>query len=121
MGLGDCTRACPSDAINVGPDGIAHVDRSLCTGCGACSKVCPNSIISILPADIKVRVSCSSRDKGAVARKKCSAGCIGCGMCMRKCPSGAVTVVNNLAVIDYSKCTACGTCAEVCPKKCIYM
>ncbi|MBQ9104072.1 MAG: 4Fe-4S binding protein [Clostridia bacterium] len=27
---------------------------------------------------------------------------------------------DNLAVIDYSKCTGCGICADKCPKKCIH-
>ena len=35
---------------------------------------------------------------------------------MKTCPSGAITITNNLAQIDYSKCTNCGECAKVCPK-----
>ncbi len=35
----------------------------------------------------------------------------------RECPSGAVTVENNIAHIDTSKCTNCGTCASLCPRK----
>ena len=118
MGLGDCSRACPSDAICI-ENGIAHIDARLCTGCSACTKVCPNHIITVLPTDTAVKVLCSNKDKGAAVRKKCTAGCIGCGMCMRKCPEGAIKVVDNLAVIDYEKCTGCGTCASVCPAKCI--
>lgn len=119
LGLGDCTRACPSDAIHIGAKGIARVDTRVCTGCSACAKACPNHIISILPADIAVQVSCSSHDKGPAVRAKCSAGCIGCGMCGRKCPEGAITMENSLAVIDYGKCTGCGACMGVCPAKCI--
>ena len=119
LGLGDCTRACPSDAIHIGAKGIARVDTRVCTGCSACAKVCPNHIISILPADIAVQISCSSHDKGPVVRAACKAGCIGCGMCSKKCPEGAIHMDNNLAVIDYSKCTGCGTCMGVCPAKCI--
>ena len=119
LGLGDCTRACPSDAIHISADGIAKVDAYACTGCGACANVCPNHVISILPSDIKVQVACSSHDKGPAVRKKCTAGCLGCGMCMRKCPEGAITVKDNLAIIDYEKCTGCGTCQSVCPAKCI--
>ncbi len=118
MGLGDCVRACPSEAICI-ENGIAHVDSRVCTGCGACAKVCPNSVISVKPAAIDVVVSCSNKDKGAAVRQKCTAGCIGCGMCMKKCPSGAITLKDNLASIDYDKCTGCGTCKSVCPVKCI--
>lgn len=81
--------------------------------------VCPNNVISILPAAVPVRVACSNKDKGPVARKACTAACIGCGMCMRKCPEKAISLVNNLAVIDYDKCSGCGTCRESCPTKAI--
>ena len=118
LGLGDCAKVCPTDAICI-EKGIAHVDTRLCGGCGACARTCPNHVISILPADTAVKVLCSNHEKGGVVGKKCTAGCIGCGLCMKKCPEGAITVKNFLAEIDYSKCTGCGTCAEVCPKKCI--
>ena len=118
MGLGDCVSACPNGGVSI-VDGLARINYSICNGCGGCAKACPNSVIAILPADIPVLVACSNKDKGAIARKKCTAACIGCGMCMRKCPNGAVKVENNLARIDYEKCNGCGTCAEVCPAKCI--
>lgn len=118
MGLGDCAKVCTNDAICI-ENGIAHVDPRACGGCNACTQVCPNGIISLVPADAKVVIACSNKDKGAVVRKKCTAGCIGCGLCMRKCPEGAITVKDNLAVIDYDKCTGCGTCQSVCPAKCI--
>ena len=40
-------------------------------------------------------------------------------MCEKKCPNGAIHVEDNLAVIDYDKCTSCGTCVSVCPAKVI--
>jgi len=88
-------------------------------GCGLCANTCPQRIISVIPKEALVKVQCSNKDKGAVTRKKCTAGCIGCGMCMKKCEQGAITVVNNVAVIDYEKCVSCGICKEVCPQKCI--
>ena len=118
MGLGDCVSACVNGGVSV-KDGLVRIDYSICNGCGGCAKVCPNSVIKILPADTPAFVTCSNKDKGAVARKKCTDACIGCGMCMRKCPNGAIKLENNLAVIDYEKCNGCGTCIEVCPAKCI--
>lgn len=40
--------------------------------------------------------------------------CIGCGACIDVCPFGALTLVDDLAVVN-DKCTACGTCLDVCP------
>ena len=45
--------------------------------------------------------------------------CIGCMKCARECPAQAITVSENLARIDYTKCTNCGHCVEACPVKCI--
>jgi electron transport complex protein RnfB len=36
--------------------------------------------------------------------------------CQRECEAGAITVTDNLATIDSSKCTQCGHCAEICPR-----
>jgi len=118
MGLGDCVSACVNGGVEI-KDGLARINYTICNGCGGCVKACPNGVIALLPADIPALVACSNKDKGAVARKKCTAACIGCGMCMRKCPQGAIKVENNLARIDYEKCDGCGTCASVCPAKCI--
>ncbi len=46
----------------------------------------------------------------------CKYGCIACGKCAKTCPSGAITMVDNLPVIDYGKCIKCGKCAEACPR-----
>lgn len=119
IGLGDCVKACSENGICI-QDGIAHINGRLCVGCGSCVRVCPNQVISLVPKTAGATVACSNKEKGAAARKKCSAGCIGCGMCARKCPEHAITVQNNLAVIDYDKCSGCGTCKEVCPSKCIH-
>lgn len=119
LGCGDCARACPVDAICM-KDGIARVNPKICIGCGLCASECPKGIISLIPQVAKIAVMCSSEDKGAVARKNCTNACIGCKKCENTCPNGAINVENNLAGIDYDKCTNCGACAEVCPTKCIH-
>ena len=118
LGCGDCAVVCPSNAICV-MDGVARIKRDLCTGCGLCATTCPKGIIEIIPQTATVAVACSSKDKGAIARKKCTNSCIGCKKCELNCPEKAITVKDNLASIDYSKCTSCGVCAENCPTKCI--
>ena len=118
LGLGDCAKACPADAICT-IDGIAHVDTTRCLGCGVCAAACPKGIIHMVPQKAAVAVMCSSKAKGADARKACKNACIGCKKCEKTCPHGAITVVDNLAVIDYGKCTGCGACAECCPTGCL--
>lgn len=119
LGCGDCADLCPVNAICIN-DSIAHIKASVCIGCGLCVETCPKNIIKLIPQTARVAVMCNSNDKGGVARKKCKNACIGCKKCELNCPSGAITVQNNLAVIDYDKCTSCGICADVCPTKCIH-
>jgi len=118
LGYGDCMRACPSGAICVKGE-LAKVVGGKCTGCGMCLQSCPKGLFSIIDGNAKVAVLCSNTEKGAVVRKKCSAGCLGCGRCARECPEGAIVIKDNLAVIDYARCTGCGKCADVCVGKCI--
>ena len=118
MGFGDCKIVCPSEAICM-EGNFAHVITHLCTGCGLCVKVCPNNLISIQKENMPVLVACKNIEKGAVTRKKCSSGCIACTKCVKECPESAITMIDNLAVIDYAKCTSCGKCVDVCMTKCI--
>ena len=115
LGYGDCAAVCHEHAINI-INGVAHINDYRCMGCGACTRTCPQGIIQILPKDIEIYPACSNHDKGASVMKVCSSGCIGCGLCAKKCPTGAITMENNLPVIDHSKCVACGTCVDACPK-----
>ncbi len=120
MGYGDCAEVCPFDAIEITDKGIAKVNEEKCTGCGKCIKTCPKSIIKLLPEKNKVTVLCSSKDKGATARKLCTISCIACGICAKNCPVSAIEVKNNLAVIDPEKCINCGICELKCPTNAIY-
>ena len=115
LGYGSCTKVCKYGAISV-KNGVAVVDEDLCVGCMACAQVCPRKIITAVEPSQNVIIACNSLAKGAVTNRACTIGCIGCGKCMKNCPNGAITITNNLAQIDYSKCTNCGECAKICPK-----
>ncbi len=118
LGFGDCAAACPSKAICLA-DGIARIDTSRCVGCGMCASICPKHIISMVSQYTETVVMCSNKQKGADARKACKNACIGCKKCEKVCPHEAITVSNNLATIDYEKCTNCGTCVSSCPTGCL--
>ena len=118
LGYGTCTKACKYGAIKV-VDGVARVDEDLCVGCMACAAVCPRQLIIPVEPDRNVVIACASLAKGAATTLACTVGCIGCGLCKKICPKEAITVENNLARIDYTKCDNCGLCATVCPKKLI--
>lgn len=118
LGYGDCVAACPVNAICI-VDSVARVDTSLCLGCGMCVATCPKHIISMIPQETETVVICNNTQKGADARKSCKNACIGCKKCENTCSNGAITVTNNLASIDYNKCTNCGECVKVCPTACL--
>lgn len=118
VGYGTCMTVCRADAISVS-DGVAYVDERRCIGCGACVKACPKNIIKLVPEGTTHIVKCSSCDRGIDTKKYCESGCIGCRMCEKICESGAISVKNNIATIDYEKCTHCGACAEKCPRSII--
>ena len=118
LGDGTCAKACPYGAIKV-ENGVAHVDVELCRSCGVCINTCPKSLMKRVPKNAKVYIACSSHCRGKEVMGQCKVGCIASGICAKNCPSGAITMVNNLPVIDYTKCTNCGLCLEKCPRKCI--
>lgn len=115
LGCGDCVAVCPESAITV-ENGLSKVDPDACVSCGACIAACPKKIIERIPASAPVYVACSSKCKGKEVMNGCKVGCIACGMCAKKCPRGAITMVDNLPVFDYSKCTGCKTCVAACPR-----
>ncbi|MCE5285409.1 MAG: Fe-S cluster domain-containing protein [Pelosinus sp.] len=122
LGFGTCVKNCPFDAMTMSEEGLPVIDPEKCTGCGKCETVCPKHVIAMMPLGSKVRVNCSSKDKGVTAKKACKAACIGCSLCMRQCPHGAIEMQNNLAVVNpaicQEKCTE-ALCLTKCPTKAI--
>ncbi len=123
LGEGDCVSVCKFDAIVIDTiTGLPIVDEEKCTACGACVNACPRHIIEVRPKGKKSRriyVSCVNREKGAIARKNCTVACIGCGKCIKVCEYEAITLNENLAYIDATKCRLCRKCVEACPNQSI--
>ncbi len=117
LGFGNCEKVCPFDALHI-VDGLPVFNEN-CVRCGLCAQACPRNLIVFIPERAGVANACNSKDKGKVVRKVCKVGCIACGACVKVCESGAIEIVDNLAIIDYEKCTNCQKCVEKCPTKCL--
>jgi Na+-translocating ferredoxin:NAD+ oxidoreductase subunit B len=125
LGLGDCVRACPFDALSINAGGIAQVDTAKCTGCAVCVSICPKDLFKLYPRGRRVELSCKAVDKQAIVRATCMVGCTLCRKCVAKCPAGAIEWDGRTILIDHDKCIAygdaCGyACAEICPSTIIH-
>jgi len=119
IGLGTCTRACPSHGIYMDENNMPVI-TDLCCGCGKCVQECPVHVLRLTPKNKRVHVLCVATDLPKYKVKAHRTGaCIGCGKCAKACPKEAITVENNVASIDYKKCINCGKCIAECPTKAI--
>jgi Na+-translocating ferredoxin:NAD+ oxidoreductase RNF subunit RnfB len=119
LGNGDCVRACTFGAIYMDKvTGLPVIIDEKCTSCGLCVKACPRHLMELrkrAKKDRKIYVACSNCDKGGPARRACKVACIACNKCFKVCEFNAITIQNNLAYIDATKCTFCRKCVEECP------
>ncbi len=119
LGFSTCVKVCPFGAIKMSNDGLALVDINKCKACNKCVEACPKKLFSLIPVTHPIYVACSSSDLGKDTKAVCPVGCIACKLCEKACPVEAIHVIDNLAIIDYNKCTSCGECVKVCPMKTI--
>ena len=61
IGLGDCVKICPQEAIII--ENSTAVVTSECCGCGRCIQACPKHIIALMPRDAKKWVLCNNKEK----------------------------------------------------------
>ncbi len=47
--------------------------------------------------------------------------CTGCEDCIERCQFGALSVPDDICLVDYSRCVGCGLCATVCPTDALYL
>ena len=119
LGLGDCLRVCPFDAIDFGPGGIIEINSEKCTGCGLCLPACPKKILDLYPRLHRVELSCVAREKVAAVRAKCLVGCTTCQKCIGACPAQAISWNGTTIEIDHKTCVAYGpSCQEACVTIC---
>ncbi len=118
-GFGTCEKACPFGVIKMSAESLPIVDANKCKACNKCVAICPKKLFSLMPITHNVYVACSSQDLGKDTRAVCPVGCIACKKCEQVCPVDAIHVIDNLAIIDYNKCTSCGECVKVCPMRTI--
>jgi len=119
LGFGTCVKACPFNAISMSGELLPVVDKVKCRSCNKCVLACPKKLFSLVSVTNNVYVACSSHDLGKDVKAVCPVGCIACKLCEKTCRFDAIHVIDNLAVIDYHKCTSCQECVKVCPPKTI--
>ncbi|MFO8089024.1 MAG: FAD-dependent oxidoreductase [Desulfatiglandaceae bacterium] len=73
LGLGTCVKACPFDALSMGPDHLPVVDQAKCTGCGACERACPKHIITLTSRAIRLMHLNALGDCLAPCQQRCPA------------------------------------------------
>ncbi|MGD9412349.1 MAG: (Fe-S)-binding protein, partial [Desulfobacterales bacterium] len=74
LGLGTCARACPFDAISMGPEGLPVVNENKCTGCGTCERVCPKHIISLSSVTRRIIREYTTEECTTPCQRACPAG-----------------------------------------------
>lgn len=74
LGLGSCVRACPFDALSMGPDGLPVVNEERCTGCGTCERVCPKHIITLSSVTRRIIKEYTTSECTTPCQRACPAG-----------------------------------------------
>jgi NADPH-dependent glutamate synthase beta subunit-like oxidoreductase/NAD-dependent dihydropyrimidine dehydrogenase PreA subunit len=74
LGLGTCARACPFNAISMGPKGLPVVDEKKCTGCGTCERVCPKHIINLSSVTRRIIREYTEEECTTPCQRSCPAG-----------------------------------------------
>jgi NADPH-dependent glutamate synthase beta subunit-like oxidoreductase len=74
LGLGSCAKACPFDAIQMGPEGLPVVIEERCTGCGTCERVCPKAIINLSSVTRRILKEYTEDECTTPCQRACPAG-----------------------------------------------
>jgi NADPH-dependent glutamate synthase beta subunit-like oxidoreductase/NAD-dependent dihydropyrimidine dehydrogenase PreA subunit len=74
LGLGTCAKACPFNAITMGPEGLPVVIEEKCTGCGTCERVCPKHIINLSSTTRRIMREYTDEECTTPCQRGCPAG-----------------------------------------------
>ena len=74
LGLGTCAKACPFNAITMGPEGLPVVIDEKCTGCGTCERVCPKHIINLSSVTRRIMREYTDEECTTPCQRGCPAG-----------------------------------------------
>lgn len=148
IACGMCSRACPTNAIEVDKAGGKWIiQRMQCIQCSACVDCCPKKCLTMenlytIPDVVKVvdtveipvkaapakAAKADGADKAAAAAPEGDGDltcdketCVFCGLCAKVCPADALKVDRKEKVweVDLESCVKCGACIDKCPKKCL--
>jgi Na+-translocating ferredoxin:NAD+ oxidoreductase RNF subunit RnfB len=103
LGLGDCVKACPFDAIEMGEKGLPYVIEENCTACGICVQTCPRGLFELIPKNQDIYIACRSYDDAKTVKNACKRGCVGCTLCTRVTENEIIEMDGKLAKIQWNK------------------
>lgn len=103
LGFGDCGVVCDLDAIYMNADLLPVVIPERCTACGDCVDACPKDLFVLMPVEQHLIVQCRSQLVGDEIEKLCRTACTACEKCVQDAAPGLISIVDGLAVVDYSK------------------
>ncbi len=124
VGCGVCIAACPEKCLvpstSLKTFGQPKMDfrRSHCRlACPQkCAAACPAGALKLLDhvtrRDIHMGHAIWKKDRCLRATEG-----VPCTACSRKCPVKAITLIDNVPVVDREVCIGCGACEHVCPAR----
>lgn len=115
-----CRSVCPTNCIDFShiEDGVIDMRTPKmnyhlgdCVFCNKCVGVCPtNALHAIDPSTDKIGVAVVQESQCVAFKNPGS-----CSKCAEVCPYGAVTMQDEVPVVDASRCNGCGVCVYQCP------
>lgn len=108
-----CINNCPNGILSKSDEkfSVVHIDYEKGThyceyNCHRCSQVCPSGAIK--------KISLEEKQSTRIGMAFVTPHCAGCKHCVSACPTGAISIIENKAIINGTKCIGCGKCAAIC-------